>query len=408
MLPFVIERAAMKKHLTDASVQRIKPPMQGSLEIFDLGYPGLALRIGHGGTKSFEIFYRVGGKLRRDTLGRWPEVSLAKARELWRTTREAIAKGQEPRRDNGNASPRLFESVVEDWMKRDLAPNNKQSSLYLVERMVERDMLPAWRGRAIESITKQDVIGLLDGIVDRGAKISANRTYAALGRLFKWATGRDIVSKNPMMGLGRPGGKEESRERVLDDEELVKVWGGAGKVPVFGDVVKLLLLTGARKEEIGQLKWDEIEEDHIVLSNGRTKTGNGHIIPLSPMARSVLDAMPRIGEYVFTVNGVKPIAGWSVAKENLDKASGVSDWRIHDIRRTCATGLQKLGVTLQAVEAVLGHTSGSRGGIVGVYQRHDYADEKRAALKAWATHLSALLEGRKPGKHLFYAHTRIK
>ena len=170
-------------------------------------------------------------------------------------------------------------------MKRDLAPNNKQSSLYLVERMVERDMLPAWRGRAIESITKQDVIGLLDGIVDRGAKISANRTYAASGRLFKWATGRDIVSKNPMMGLGRPGGKEESRERVLDDEELVKVWGGAGKVPVFGDVVKLLLLTGARKEEIGQLKWDEIKEDHIVLSNGRTKTGNGHIIPLSPMAR---------------------------------------------------------------------------------------------------------------------------
>ena len=118
--------------------------------------------------------------------------------------------------------------------------------------------------------------------------------------------------------------------------------------------------------------------------------------------------MPRIGEYVFTVNGVKPVAGWSVAKENLDKASGVSDWRIHDIRRTCATGLQKLGVTLQAVEAVLGHTSGSRGGIVGVYQRHDYADEKRAALNAWATHLSALLEGRKPGKHLFYAHTRIK
>ena len=301
-----------------------------------------------------------------------------------------------------------FERVVEEWLKRDLAPRNKESSLYLVTRMVEGDMLPAWRGRAIDSITKQDVIDLLDSIVDRGAPVKANRVYGALGRLFKWATGRDIVIKNPMIGLERPGGKEESRERVLDDDELVKVWRGAGKVPVFGDVVKLLILTGARKEEIGQLKWDEIKEDHIALSNGRTKTGTGHIIPLSPMARKVLDAIPRIGDYVFTVNGVKPVAGWSVAKENLDKASGVSDWRIHDIRRTCATGLQKLGVTLQVVEAVLGHTSGSRGGIVGVYQRHTFADEKRAALTAWTRHLSALLEGQKPGKHLFYAHTRIK
>ena len=399
----------MRKLLTDASVQRIKPPKQGSLEIFDLGYPGLALRIGHGGAKSFEMFYRVGGKLRRDTLGRWPETSLAKARESWRKTREAVAKGEEPRRDRAKVSSlMLFERVVEEWLKRDLAPRNKESSLYLVTRMVEGDMLPAWRGRAINSITKQDVIALLDSIVDRGAPVKANRVYGALGRLFKWATGRDIVIKNPMIGLERPGGKEESRERVLDDDELVKVWRGAGKVPVFGDVVKLLILTGARKEEIGQLKWDEIKEDHIALSNGRTKTGTGHIIPLSPMARKVLDAMPRIGDYVFTVNGVKPVAGWSVAKENLDKASGVSDWRIHDIRRTCATGLQKLGVTLQVVEAVLGHTSGSRGGIVGVYQRHTFADEKRAALTAWTGHLSALLEGRKPGKHLFYAHTRIK
>ena len=399
----------MRKHLTDASVQRIKPPKQGSLEIFDLGYPGLALRIGHGGAKSFEMFYRVGGKLRRDTLGRWPETSLAKARKLWRKTREAVAKGEEPRRDSAKVSSlMLFERVVEEWLKRDLAPRNKESSLYLVTRMVEGDMLPAWRGRAIDSITKQDVIALLDSIVDRGAPVKANRVYGALGRLFKWASGRDIVIKNPMIGLERPGGKEKSRERVLDDDELVKVWRGAGKVPVFGDVVKLLILTGARKEEIGQLKWDEIKEDHIALSNGRTKTGTGHIIPLSPMARKVLDAMPRIGDYVFTVNGVKPVAGWSVAKENLDKASGVSDWRIHDIRRTCATGLQKLGVTLQVVEAVLGHTSGSRGGIVGVYQRHTFADEKRAALTAWTRHLSALLEGRKPGKHLFYAHTRIK
>lgn len=162
---------------------------------------------------------------------------------------------------------------------------------------------------------------------------------------------------------------------------------------LFGAVTRLLILTGARREEITQLRWSEIDGDVVKLEGDRTKTGAPHIIPLSATAQALLNCLPRIGgsDFVFTTSGRKPISGWSRPKIDLDDRAAVTDWRIHDLRRTVATGMQKLGITLQTVEAVLGHVSGSRGGIVGVYQRHDYAAEKRAALEAWGAHVAALV-----------------
>jgi hypothetical protein len=141
-----------KRHLTEIGVKALKVPASGQVEHFDLGYPGLALRVGHGGAKSFIIFYRQGGKLSRRTLGRWPQVTLAQAREEWRRTREAIARGEAPV-TNGK-SELLFETVVEEWLRRDIAPRNKQSSVYQITRAVERDLLPAWRGRHIDTLNK--------------------------------------------------------------------------------------------------------------------------------------------------------------------------------------------------------------------------------------------------------------
>ena len=374
----------MKKHLTELSVERIRPPKQGSLEVFDLGYPGLALRIGHGGAKTFEQFYRHGGKLKRETLGRWPAISLADARDMWRTTRQAIAKGETP---GAKAPAMLFEFVAEEWLRRDQS-DNKASSLYQVTRSLEVDLLPAWRGRRVDAIGKRDVIELLDSIADRGAPVMARRVQAYVNRFFAWCIERDILKVDPTAGMSRVG-NVKSRDRVLCDAELAKVWAGAeslGSYSAYGVAIRLLILTGARREEIGQLKWSEIEGDTIRLEGARTKTGVPHDIPLSAPARELLASIPRISDYVF--GGKKPIACWSQAKAKLDAACGVTDWRIHDLRRTVATGMQKLEVTLQVVEAVLGHTSGSRGGIVGVYQRHDYAREKQAALEAWGAHVS--------------------
>jgi integrase len=210
-----------------------------------------------------------------------------------------------------------------------------------------------------------------------------------------------MLTANPMAGLKRPG-NGKGRERVLTDAELAKVWRGADRIGPLGSVVRLLVLTGARREEITQLRWSEILDDHIHLEGGRTKTGAAHIIPLSAPAKRLLGSLPRIAgsDFVFTANGIKPLSAWAKPKADLDDVCGVTDWRIHDLRRTVATGMQKLGVTLQTVEAVLGHTSGSRGGIVGIYQRHDYATEKRAALEAWGSHVVSLIEGQSPGKVL--------
>ena len=380
----------MKRHLTDASVQRIKPPAAGQLEIFDLGYPGLALRIGHGGAKTFEVFYRVGGKLRRETLGRWPAITLADARMAWRKAREAIAKGEDPsRRDGAKAPAMAFEFVVEEWLKRDQS-KNKASSQYQVHRSLEVDLLPAWRGKRVDEITKRDIHDLLDAIADRGAPIMARRVQAYVRRFFRWCIERDILRTDPTAGMPRVG-NGKSRERVLSDEELAKVWRATEGL--FGAVTRLLILTGARREEITQLRWSEIDGDVVKLEGDRTKTGAPHIIPLSATAQALLNCLPRIGgsDFVFTTSGRKPISGWSRPKIDLDDRAAVTDWRIHDLRRTVATGMQKLGITLQTVEAVLGHVSGSRGGIVGVYQRHDYAAEKRAALEAWGAHVAALV-----------------
>jgi integrase len=373
----------MKKHLTDAAIQRYRPPKGGQTEIFDLGFPGLALRIGHGGAKSFVLFHRESGKLKRTTLGRWPRVSLADARNAWRR----VAEGKAPTEKESKAD--LFSTVVEQWLRLDAAPRNKASSLRGLQHITDHDVLPVWRDKHIDEIGKSDVAALIDGIVERGAPVKARRVHAHLHRMFKWCVGRGIIPVSPMEGMERPG-KEVSRERVLTDSELAAIWHASERQGAPGAVVRMLMLTGARLNEIGQLKWSEVEGNAIHLANGRTKNGTQHIIPLSAPARKLLDAMPRIGEYVFTYDGAKAVSGWSRNKRNLDAACGVEGWVYHDLRRTTATGMQKLGVTLQVVEAVLGHTSGSRAGIVGVYQRHDFANEKRAALEAWGEHVMAL------------------
>jgi hypothetical protein len=193
-----------------------------------------------------------------------------------------------------------------------------------------------------------------------------------------------------------------ARDRVLGDAELAAVWKAADRIGwPFGPIVKLLILTGARKNEIAALRWSEIKNDRIELPAERVKNGEAKTIPLSPAAAAILEAVPRIVDsaFVFTSKGSKPMGvGWRT-KERLDRAADeimgepLGDWRVHDIRRSVATGLQRLDARLEVIEAVLGHTSGSQAGIVGVYQRHSFTDEKRAALEAWAHRVAVLFSG---------------
>ncbi len=389
-----------KKALTAASVERIKPPTKGQVEVFDKGYPGLALRISYGGRKTWSAFYRLNGKLHRISLGTYPAMGLTEAREAWRQARQDVAKGIDPGLAHRLEKPATsFTAVAEEWLRRDQSGNK---SIAAMTRIVNRELLPAWGNRPIQEIGRRDVLNLIDSIVDRGAVIMARRVQARLHRLFRWCVGRGIIAVNPVADLPKPG-SETRRDRVLSDDELVQAWKGTETLGFpFGPAFQLLIVTGARREEIGRLKWSEIDGDTIRLKGDRTKNGEAHDIPLSAPARALLERVPRIAgsEFVFTANGHKPVAAWSTAKERLDAIVPIAPWRIHDLRRVVASGCQRLGIGLQVVEAILGHIAGSRAGIVGIYQRHTYADEKRSALEAWGAHVMALVEGRAAGKVL--------
>jgi integrase len=383
-----------RRALTAASVGRIKPPRSGQVDHFDKGYPGLSLRVSYGGGKSWVFLYRIGGKLRRMTLGTYPAMGLAEARAAWREAREEVVAKRDPARKVERPSM-IFSTVAEEWLRRDQAKNR---SLHEIRRVVDRELISRWGDRSIADIHRRDVLDLLDALIDRGSPIMARRTHAHAHRLFGWAIKRGIIESNPAANMDRP--PPSSRERVLTDDEIAQLWRAANQTELpFGPIFKLLLLTGARRMEIGGLRWSEIGDQEIILPGARTKNGIAHIIPLSAPAIAVIEQVPHISGTDFLF-GVKPASGsWNRAKERLDaKIATTTPWRLHDIRRSVATGLQKLHIPLQVTEAVLGHTAGSRAGVVGIYQRHDYADEKRAALEAWGAHVMALVEGRAPGK----------
>jgi integrase len=388
----------VKKRLTAAFVQRIKPPTKGQVEYADIGFPGFVLSVSYAGTKSWKIYYRINRVPRHRTLGTHPAMSLVEARDAWRAARISVRKGIDPFFNQSASRTDTFAVVVAEWVKRDKA-GNKVATILKLERIIAFDLSPAWGTRRVDSISKRDVIELLDRIADRGAPEQARVVFKQLNNFFNWCFGREIIATHPMRGVKSSQGRA-GRERVLTDSEIVSIWNACAEGR-FGAATRLLLLTGARREEIGQLKWGEIEGDTIKLESARTKSGKPRTIALSAPAQALLTALPRNGEYVFCVEGSNlPISGWTRGKAQIDARAKVQGWRIHDLRRTCATGLQKLGVGLQVIESVLGHRSGSRSGIVGIYQRHSFDAEARAALQVWGSHVMGLVEGCKSGRVL--------
>lgn len=383
--------------LSVTSVARIKPPKHGQADHFDRGYPGLSLRVSYGGAKAWVAFYRLHGKLRRLSLGRYPGMSLVEAREAWRAARLAVSKGESPTHRKPTTAD-TFAAVAEEWLRRDQGQNR---SVAEVRRVIERDVNPVWGERLVAAIGRRDVIELIDGIADRGALTMARRLHAHLHRLFRWAVGRGILETNPMADLPKPGAAVK-RDRVLTDAELAAVLKAAEKIDwPFGPAFRLLALTACRREEIGALRWSEIHGNEIRIPGSRSKNAEARIVPLSSAAAELIATLPRIGDHVFTTNGTAAISGWSKAKRALDTAAAeiagapLKPWRLHDLRRVIATNLQRLGVGLQVVESILGHVGGSRAGIVGVYQLHRFDTEQRAGLEAWSHEIERIVAGKK-------------
>lgn len=378
----------MKRTLTDAAVKKLKLPKAGQLDIFDKGYPGLCLRLSYGGRRTWVYFCRERRKLKRHTLGIYPAMSLGDARKAWRAAKERVDSGQSLRPPRNSVA-----EVASDWLKRDQEGNAAHAE---VKRTIERDVLPEWKGRMIQAIGRRDVLDLLDGIVDRGKVSHARHVHAYLHRLFRWSVGRGILEQNPMADLPKPG-EAVSRDRKLSDGEIRVLWLAAKGIGwPFGPIVQLLLLTAARRSEIARLEWRELDKAEccIRLPGGRTKSGEPRAIPLCPLAWRIATEGPRLQgcRFVFSTTGSTPVSGWARMKRTLDQHMGINEpWRLHDLRRTAATNLEAMGVPLQVTEAALGHTAGSKGGIVQVYQQHAYEAEKRAALAKWAGHVLGIV-----------------
>ena len=417
----------MARALTVLAVERAKSDPAKRLEIPDGGLPGLYLVVQTSGAKSWALRYRFGGKPRKLTLGAFPGIGLVAARDLATAAIRANAEGRDPgeakreARQEAAVERDLFENVAAQFIDRYARRQTRKSSWMEAARLLgfrpEPDatskasaplestgagIAARWKGRAVSEITRRDVIDLLDDTVDRGATTMANRELAAIRRLFNWCLERGIIDASPCAGVKAPAA-ERSRDRLLSDDEIRLFWKGADAIGwPFGPLFKLLLLTGQRRDEVGEMRWREIDSDGRlwVLPRERVKNDRVHEVALSDAALAILKALPRVSGrpgYVFTTNGTTAVGGYSRAKERLDRFMGEAGmtgepWRLHDLRRTAASGMARLGINLPVIEKVLNHVSGSFGGIVGTYQRHSLADEKRHALDTWGAHVERLVK----------------
>jgi integrase len=424
--------------LTDAAVQRLKAPPGGRVEYFDATLPGFGIRIAGPtprtpeGRRTWVLLYRYRGQQRRVTLEpSYPALSLADARKQAGDVLGLVSKGIDPAVEKAKtkapaAKKVTLTKIVEDYLQRGLGKKGRSAS-YIAEtsRNFTNHVLPRFGERALSEIGRKDVIELLDQIAEKGTTrkteagkehaaggpIAANRVLAAVRALFNWAIRRGLVEINPCTLVERPG-NETPRERTLTADEMRELWPHFESLGYpFGPFFKLALITGQRRSEVAGMRWadTDLETKTWSLGSDQTKAGRAHVVPLPDMAVELLSALPRKAvvekgvakpsPYVFTTEGRTPISGFSWAKERIEEKVAAArktaelddmlDWGVHDLRRTAATEMGRLGIAEFIIAKVLNHASR---GITGqVYNRYEYLPEKRHALDTWAAYLDRLV-----------------
>lgn len=432
----------MPARLTAPAIARA-PARASRYEIADLGQPGLRLVIQPSGAKSWAYRYeRPDGTRVKITLGAAAgpgALSLAEARLAANDAMRLRFDGADPA-DQKRAA-RKTELARIDAEEKEARRRDDTVALVLaryyrdkvdamksapeLKRLLTKELSP-WAKRRVDDIDRIDAIKLIDAIKDRGTPVLANRTRAAARTFFGWCIDKALIEENPFERT-KPVTAEKARDHVLSDDELQLLWISLDRCDWFWRAFyRLLILTGQRRDEVAGMAWSEIDLGNAVwvLPAARSKNGREHVIPLPASAVAILRSLPRIqiqvmingterhvdSPLVLTTTGKTPISGFSRDKVRLDKLMKaiaheevvkrgddpfeIAPWRIHDLRRTVASGMARLGIGVAVAEKVMNHQSGTFAGIVGVYQRHDFLAEKRHALNLWADHVASLTTAR--------------
>jgi len=387
-----------KIRLTDSKVKSLPHPASGRVEYADDLVTGLRLRVGEK-TKAWIVRARVKSKVINKTIGRYPDKSLADARKAAQAYLQDAA-------ETGQVKPAsTFDDLLESFIK-DQREKQKAKSWPLQERRLQIHALPHWTGKKIDSITRADVIAVVEQIADTGAEVAANRVLTTLKTMFRFAIRKGLLDTNPADAVEKPG-KETARDRWLTEDEIKAIWKACGVQGYpFGPFVRFLLLTGQRRTEVASMKWEDINLDkgEWILPAENTKAARQHLVPLSPPAVDLLKDLPHWGPYAFTSDGETHIKGYSKLKSRLDtfitaSGSALDDWRLHDLRRTMATHMTRLGISEFIVGKVLSHAVG-QGVTARHYNIYSYADEKRHALNVWGSDLLQTVGEKRAGDNV--------
>jgi integrase len=380
-----------RKALTQLKVDKLRPDPSKRLEVPDHLYPQLRLVVQPSGARAFAVRTRVGGKPVKITLP--AGLDLKDARDAAREILAEVAKGKDPRAARRQRSATTLGGVAELYLK-DTAGQVRPKTRIERERHLRRDWRPL-HDRPLAEVRKGEVAARLLEIKDEAGAIAANRSRTTLHNLLEWAIDQDLLEANVVASTRRPLRKEPTRTRILTPDERREVWAATAGGGAYDAIVRLLLLTGQRREEVGGMRWSEVDLGKALWSvpSERTKNGLPHLVPLSRQAVELIKAQPRHEgrDFVFG-EGEGPFSGWSRSRNRLDRRlpQDMPRWVLHDLRRSVSTAMNdELGIAPHVVEAVINHVSGeARRGVAGVYNRAQYLKERTRALQAWADHSS--------------------
>lgn len=406
-LAITMPTARINKSSVDALARSLKDTF-----LWDDKIAGFGLKATPAGAKVYLYQYRMhggrGAKVRRYTIGKHGALSPDQARTEANRLAMLVKQGIDPQADKvekkRQAVDLAFPAYLDEFARDCLAASWKGSAPE-VEAMLRNYALPMLKSKALPEITRTDIAAVMRPVKKKPAL--ASKLFAVLRYLFRHAVSEGDLTTSPMEGM-KPPPVPAARDRVLEDWELALVWKAAVEVgDPFGSMVRLLLLTGQRREEVAGLPWSELRQHEALwkLPADRSKNDQALDTPLPSLAIDLLGALakgdkwPRRG-WVISTTGKVPFSGYSKAKTRLDAAlaklndgESLERWTLHDLRRTLATGMQRLGIRFEVTEAILNHVSGSRSGVAGIYQRHDWGPEKVSALQAWSDHIARLLSG---------------